>query len=499
MARSKIRRNNNGGNQVKEISMKLSEMSESREVLESKPYPIIIYFIYILLSFLIISIAWMYFSEIDIVVKGNGIIRPVDGVSVVKNKITGKIKEKNLTEGKVVNKGDILFIIEHEEIKATESLLTNEIESETIVLENLKKYKESIAMKENLFDIENEKEKEFYYKYIGFSDNLFSMKETVNFDQSKILDLNEDIRNINLLELSIRDGIDKFDTKNTYSLKFKGYELKIEELNQNSIELKDEYEINQKLFEKDAISENALKLSKASYENSKLKFNQYINAFENDLKIEKEQVNLEMQNLKTGLNKLVANIDSGIENNLPLETKEIIIIDEEITLKEKTLISLKNDLESTKLNIEKCIIKAEIDGVINLKKKISLGDYITGGETIANIIPKNNQTYKVEISMPEREISNIEVGDTIKYRFNSLPYKEYGMLEGKVVTISEDSVFNETNGINSYIIKADVENKPLYSYKGKKANLKIGMTCEAQVITKSKKILFYLLEKIDLW
>ena len=58
---------------------------------------------------------------------------------------------------------------------------------------------------------------------------------------------------------------------------------------------------------------------------------------------------------------------------------------------------------------------------------------------------------------------------------------------------------NEVNGINSYIIKADVENKVLYTYKGKKANLKVVITCEAQVITKSKKVLFYLLEKINLW
>ena len=73
------------------------------------------------------------------------------------------------------------------------------------------------------------------------------------------------------------------------------------------------------------------------------------------------------------------------------------------------------------------------------------------------------------------------------------------MLEGKVVNISEDSSFNQTNGTHSFIVTATVENKFLFSYKGNKAALKNGMTCEAQVITKSKKVLFFLLEKIDLW
>jgi len=484
---------------VKEISINLNEISESREIMESKPYPVVVYFIYLILSILLISFTWMYFSEIDIVVKGTGIIRPVEGVSVVKNKVTGKLEEQNIKEGKEVNKGDILFIIEHEALKATKSLLANEIESETITLNNLNKYKESIIERKNLFDKENNNEKEFYYKYIGFSENLISVNETINLDQKRLKDLNEKIRNVNLLKSSIKEETDKFNIESTYSLKLKEYELRKEELNQNLEELKNKYEVNKNLFDKGAISENTLKISKATYENSKLKFNQYTNSFKNNLNIEEEGINLEIENLKTNLNKLTANGNSSVETNLPIETKEMIKIDGQIKLKEKTLRNVINDLNSTEIKIEKCIIKAESDGVINLKKKISLGDYISGGEIIANIIPKNNQKYKVEISMPEREISNIEVGDIIKYKFNSLPYKEYGMLKGKVVTISEDSIFNEVNGMNSYIVKADIENKILYSYKGKEANLKIGMTCEAQVITKSKKVLFYLLEKIDLW
>ncbi|MBZ4647232.1 MAG: hypothetical protein JG777_2721 [Clostridia bacterium] len=31
-----------------------------------------------------------------------------------------------------------------------------------------------------------------------------------------------------------------------------------------------------------------------------------------------------------------------------------------------------------------------------------------------------------------------------------------------------------------------------------KAEIKVGMACEAQVITKTKKVLYYLLEKINL-
>jgi hypothetical protein len=48
------------------------------------------------------------------------------------------------------------------------------------------------------------------------------------------------------------------------------------------------------------------------------------------------------------------------------------------------------------------------------------------------------------------------------------------------------------------LVESEIENKPLFSYKGEEGEIKMGMTCEAQVITKQKKILYYLLEKIHL-
>lgn len=52
--------------------------------------------------------------------------------------------------------------------------------------------------------------------------------------------------------------------------------------------------------------------------------------------------------------------------------------------------------------------------------------------------------------------------------------------------------------VSYYFVESEIENKPLFSYKGEQGEIKIGMTCEAQVVTKQKKILYYLLEKINL-
>ena len=87
----------------------------------------------------------------------------------------------------------------------------------------------------------------------------------------------------------------------------------------------------------------------------------------------------------------------------------------------------------------------------------------------------------------------------IKYNIYALPISEYGEVIGTITKISKDIKVDQDNPMGYYLVEGNVENKPLYDYKGKQVNLKIGMNCEAQIITERKKILFYVLEKMDFW
>lgn len=60
---------------MKPIIIEMKDMSDSTEVYQSRPNPFMIYFIYLLVIIFVALIAWMYFFEIDIVVKGNGMLR----------------------------------------------------------------------------------------------------------------------------------------------------------------------------------------------------------------------------------------------------------------------------------------------------------------------------------------------------------------------------------------------------------------------------------------
>ncbi|MBF4693047.1 HlyD family efflux transporter periplasmic adaptor subunit [Fusibacter ferrireducens] len=149
--------------------------------------------------------------------------------------------------------------------------------------------------------------------------------------------------------------------------------------------------------------------------------------------------------------------------------------------------------------MENASIRSPIEGILNIEQNYVVGDQIGIGMAMGTVVPTDDTDFKIQLSVKNRDISQIHVGDDVKFKFQALPYKEYGMLEGQIIHINADSSYNASTRTSYYLVEAQVDSRPLVSYKGETATIKVGMTLEGQIITKRKKILHYLLEKIDLW
>lgn len=64
--------------------------------------------------------------------------------------------------------------------------------------------------------------------------------------------------------------------------------------------------------------------------------------------------------------------------------------------------------------------------------------------------------------------------------------------------ISSDSQVNIELGTNGYLVESTILNEKVYNYKNEAVEVKVGMTCEAYIVTERKKILYVLLEKLNL-
>jgi HlyD family secretion protein len=494
----------------------IRDITNSREVYDAKPKPVASIFIYILLILIVIAIIWMYFGEMDIVIKSNGYVRPNESLSTVKNMIAGEVEQVNFENGQKVNQGDVLYTINHDSLLIQQSSLEDNITTleEEILL--LAKYKESIEENENLFD--SETEEEYYNKYKKFNleyqltqnDYAYTLDSIEASQMGLILqidDLKEDNDVLIHLKESIETDIYLEESNEQYNNLYNQYDLKISELETNYEQLQKQYEINLELKDL-AVSNYEIEQSRVEAENAKHGIDTYKIAYLEDLRNTIESNETTLESLQQSYDAL--SIDK--EQVLIIGDEEVIkiaalenyrvteILNAIITIKEyeEQIEQYESQLMQVEADMNDCIVTAKIPGTINASTELTSGDNIFAGTDVLTIIPDDNTQYKVQIYLGNKDIAKLKVGDTVKYHFEALPYDEYGDIPGTITKISTDVIMDE-NVQSYYLVEATINENTVYDYKGNQTEVKVGMLCEAQIILEQKKILHFVLEKINLF
>lgn len=488
---------------MKGIIQDISEITDSRELLERKPLPFIQRFIYLLLAIILISLTWCYIGEIDIVVKANGIVRPNNHINTITSEVSGKIDKINLENGKKVSKGTLLLSVDSKELNLDLKNTIEELHKKEKELKNLITLRKSILEEKNFFDKNDPSETNYYYKYLKFVSDLESTRKKIESLNSNIINTKNEIEGTKGFLKSMDENKNLInDANSTYSLKFDNYLNKYNEYI-NKIDFSEKNYNNSKLLlESGALSENEFKKIKNEHESLVIQWESFVTTAKLDMKSSLE-TNIDLlKDYELQLKEMspeASSLDDISEIIESTKTDYLINTNNEIENVQTEVSNLENSIDSLKLKLGNCNIYSPIDGHVNLIEKLSHGDIIMSGQELATIVPVDDSGYTIELYVPNKDISNINVGDSIKYHFLALPHREYGELQGKITSISIDSTVTEGKSNAYYLVESSVTNRPLYSYKGDKSQIKVGMLCEAHIITRRKRILFYLLEKIDLW
>jgi HlyD family secretion protein len=625
---------------MKAVLVDIKDLSDSREVYQSKPHPFLWIFTYILLAILGSAILWASLGKVEIVVKANGQVRPAAGISTVRNLYGGVVKEMRFEQGASVRKGDILYTIEHEALTVEKDNLGRQLDELNMELDNLGKYRESIITEQNVF---NEETETVYYQKVN---KLLIEIEFARIDADyKVVKLDEEI-NINKAQLSkynnekisIENYIKsldanknlietKTDTDMEYRQKYENYKITYRDINRkydeqaNQIKasnyealklaleeektlknaystllecitqnksvfakddefayLYDEYLLNlrdlenqymeakkiyeaYKSMEQYGVSEVEIENARMQMDKAEGTYSNFETSYKADIQKnikEKEKSILELesrisgsldketllnlneedrsnsikklylderQNMMDYKEKLIDTINSinlsiklgevelkSLKSNKTessndqngllyinrLKAQEIVATDDKIRSITENIKTLEQSIKKVEIDIDNALVTASIDGAVNVLYEMLPGDFIPGGQEVLTIIPDNNTAYTMQIYVSNEDIGELKVNDTVKYNFAALPNKEYGEIRGQIVSISKDAMINESSGQSFYIVKATVPGTKLIGANGKQGEIKVGMLCEANIITKQKTFLRYFLEKIDL-
>ncbi|SQB24135.1 bacteriocin ABC transporter bacteriocin-binding protein [Clostridium perfringens] len=280
---------------------------------------------------------------------------------------------------------------------------------------------------------------------------------------------------------------------------------KTEQLENSKKALSEEIEVNNK--EKNKLSDEN---SKAIIDDKNKQINNQISQIDLEIKNNNEQLDKlksdtlaqikgSIDKINQSLSKLDSNISSLDESaNIAKDKNKTTVlaqIEEKININNQKKKELEENKKQIEQSIEKCSVKAPSDGKLNINANLEQGIMLQTGAVVASIIP-NSDTYKVELMIPTKDIANIKVSEDVKYSFEALPYREYGFLDGKIESLSPDSKVDSEKGISFFTGEGSLSSNSLYSNKGEESFIKPGMMCEAKIITRKEKMLYYLLEKI---
>lgn len=524
---------------MKPIIVDMKDMSDTTEVYEARPNPALIYFIYLLLFMLAVILMWMYFSDIDIVVKSNGLFRCEETVRDVSCNTSGKVEKCNVSEGQFVTKGDILLTMNVESLEKT-------IESYDELLEDVNQRIEILNAYQKCLDdtgesLENFKSNKYYAEFVNRKELLETGINSSDGDtESRKKQYETDKANINgsiqqyeiqVTKLQqtkecIKNRSNIFDASDSYyssmvesyisnyNVTSLQYDNQIKGYQRNIAALKEQIKPLDKKKNKENSDKEALKELKKQIE-----------VIEGDIltvESEKEKAlgNLELQQiagieqqiktanetlltLKSNETSVQSQLDAVSETEKE-STEKIDILSEknsisaELLTYESKKTEYENNLKQYNLENKKADIIADSTGYISLEQEIKEGTYLQEGSTVCQILPEVTENYYAEIYVENQDIAKLKEGQQVKFEIAAYPSSEYGYLTGEIDTISKDIKIDQNTGSAYYLVKVKCDNSVIMNKEGDTGNIMNGMACQARVIIDKQSVLRYLLEKIDL-
>jgi hemolysin D len=160
------------------------------------------------------------------------------------------------------------------------------------------------------------------------------------------------------------------------------------------------------------------------------------------------------------------------------------------------------------------VLKAPVDGVVQQLGVHTVGGVVTPAQVLAVVVPADSHL-EIEAVLSNRDIGFIQVGQEVEIKVDTFNFTQYGLLHGKVLSVSQDAVARDKpqDRPNDRVSEADTgSSEPRGQelvYKARisldKAEMQVGdrlvalgpgMAVTAEIKTGSRKIISYLLSPL---
>ncbi len=393
--------------------------------------------VYLIMLIVTLFLTWAYFAKIDEVVRGSGKVIPSSQTKIIQHLEGGIIDKIYVKEGEKVKKGTPIYRLK------------------------------------NAFSQSDLKVKEI---------DLFSFKITKQRLEAQLA----------------------FKKELVFSKEILKHKLVLDEINIFNNEMKH-------FFEQNSLLENKLfqaRLEKRKTEQKLANLKIELKIAEENLRIisnlrrkgaaSKQQYLSELakkQNLFTQVSELKSSI--GITKQKIVEASTNIYKSKSEAkskwLKELSEVNLKiqkleQKSEADEDREKRKVVVSPVDGIVKKLYFHTMGGIIKAGDRLAEITPIDDSLI-IEAKIKTKDIAKVWVNQPVSIAITAYNYSKYGMIKGKVISVSPDS-FTEKNNSMYYLVRVKADH---YEFAPDKLIVP-GMIANINILTGKRTIMEYLLQ-----
>ncbi|MFM8006533.1 MAG: HlyD family efflux transporter periplasmic adaptor subunit, partial [Dolichospermum sp.] len=205
-----------------------------------------------------------------------------------------------------------------------------------------------------------------------------------------------------------------------------------------------------------------------------------ITSLEKDIAAQIQEINQAEQTYQTARNQSI---------RLTSERQSEILT--QINKRQEELTTVAGQLEQAKKQKDGETIKAPVAGTI-YKIKATKGP-VQSGEELLSILPEGEEML-LEVKVLNRDIGFINQGMKAKIKIATFPFQEFGVVEGEVLQISPNATIDKELGL---VFPTRIKlSKHSLNVRGKEVEFNPGMVANAEIVTRKKSVLTFILEPI---
>ena len=396
--------------------------------------------IYPMMAFVVIFFVWAAFAEIDEVVKGEGRVIPSGQTKILQHFEGGIITDILISEGDSVKKGDVLYTLKNDYFMA--DLKSQELEIMALQAKAMRL--EALIESKNLVVA-----KEFTQNISGIIESERQTFEEENANHKRQLGIAQDQLKQKVLRLD------------ELTMKLQNLEMEMQLANENM-------QIQDALLKKNVVSRKnyLVELSK------------------------KQTLVTEIQNVRS----LIPIVKEEIkESEKKVQSVNSEMLSKNLKQLSEVKLSIRQIQEKYKASLDRDLRKdivSPVNGVVNKLYFNTVDGIIKPGDNIAEITPVEDKLV-IEAKIKSSDRAQIWNNQKVSIEITAYDFSKYGLLEGRVVSISPDSTEDKL-GNRYYVLRVKADTLGF----DENSQILPGMVANINILTGKKSVLRYLIKPL---